>query len=202
MENLAQDFIQHLPYVGVVVILLASGLGLPIPEDLPLLLAGYCCGIGLADIRVMLPVAFLAVMGGDSIIYFMGRRYGHRVQRLRMLRRYLTPARLARAEMSFHAHGGKTLFLARFMPGLRAAVYFSAGAFKIPFWKILVFDGTAAILSVPLWVLVAWYFADDIETVRQWSVGVQATLVAALVLGIGGLVGMKYFRRRRVASAG
>ena len=201
MEELVAQLVENLPYLGVAAILLASGFGLPIPEDLPLLLGGYCCGIGLADIRLMLPIAFLSVMGGDSAIYFVGRRYGHHIQQLRRLRRYLTPARLTKAEMAFHSHGGKTLFLARFMPGLRAPVYFSAGAFKIPYWKLLVFDGTAALGSVPLWVLVAYYFADDIDTVRQWSTGVQAGLIAVVVVGIAGYVSWKYFQRRKLASA-
>lgn len=200
MEETLQQLIQQLPYLGVAAVLLASGFGLPIPEDLPLLIGGYCCGIGKADIRIMLPVAFAAVIGGDSIVYLLGRRYGHHVHRLPLLRRYLTQARLTKAELSFHSHGGKTLFLARFMPGLRAAVYFSAGAFKIPYWKMLAFDGSAALLSVPLWVLLAWYFAHDLQRIKQWSAGANAGLVVAIVLVLVGFFGWKALKRRRLAT--
>ena len=197
-----ENFIESLPYVGVVAVLLASGFGLPIPEDVPLLLGGYLCGIGKADITLMVPICFVAVVGADFIVFLLGRKYGHHVPRMPILRRYLTESRLARAEQAFHAHGGKALFMARFMPGLRAPMYFSAGVFKIPAWKMLTFDGTAAILSVPLWVLLAWWFAQDIEKVRVWSTGAQAVLLALVLVAGGAYLAMKWGRQRRVASAG
>ena len=202
MNELLEQLIVNLPYAGVVIILLASGFGLPIPEDVPLLVGGYCCGVGLANIWVMVPVALVSVLGGDCIVYGMGRRYGHHVQKLPLLRRMLTEQRLTRAELSFHAHGGKTLFLARFMPGLRAAVYFSAGTFKIPFWKMITFDGIAALLSVPLWVLAGWWFAEDIQRVWQWSAKLQAVLLGVVVVAAVGFMAWKVLRRPRVASAG
>lgn len=191
-------------YAGVVLILLISGLGAPIPEDLPLLAGGFACGMGYADITVMLPVSFTAVLGADFLIYWMGRRYGEHVPRLPLIRRYMTPDRLARAEISFHKHGGKTLFLARFMPGLRAPIYFSAGAFKLPFWKMVVFDGSAAVLSVPVWVLLAWYLAKkvDFRTLQEWSFATQLLVLGTVVVVIGAAVAWKVIRQRRLASAG
>ena len=204
MELLIQQFIENLPYLGVVLILAISGFGAPIPEDLPLLLGGYLCGIGKADIRIMLPVTFIAVLGADLMVYYMGRRYGHHVPRLPLLKKYLSESRLNKAELSFHRHGGKTLFIARFMPGMRAPIYFSAGAFKIPFWKMLAFDGLAAVLSVPLWVLAAWYFARtvDWETIQETSFTVQLVIVTGLVACIAAVVCWKLLRQRKLASAG
>ena len=83
-----EQIIETLPYLGVVMILVASGFGLPIPEDVPLLLGGYLCGVGQADIQLMVPVAFFAVVGADLIVFGLGRRYGHHVPRLPILRRY------------------------------------------------------------------------------------------------------------------
>jgi membrane protein DedA with SNARE-associated domain len=195
------DFFGQMPYLVVVLLLFASGMGAPIAEDIPLLLGGYWCGIGKADIAMMLPITFFAVFGADIMIYTLGRKYGRHVQRVRVLRRYLSPKRMAKAAEAFHKHGGKTLFAARFMPGLRAPLYFSAGTFKIPFWKLLVFDGVAALVSVPLWVLLAWHFADHIDRVRQWSLWAQLTLGSVVVLLIAVVV-YKLTRREKLASAG
>ncbi len=192
--------LEHLPYVCVVVLLLASGMGAPIAEDLPLLLGGYWCGIGKADIAIMIPIAFVAVLGSDILIYSFGRRYGHHVQRLPLLRRYLSPRLLARAELAYHNHGGKTLFAARFLPGLRAPLYFSAGVFKIPFWKLLAFDGLAALISVPVWVLLAWHFADHIDRVRHWSFWGQLALAGGVVLLACLVVLLRTNRRQKLAS--
>lgn len=202
MEEWIHQLIAHLPYLGVLLALMAGGFGLPVPEDIPLLIGGYCCGIGLANIWIMVPVAFFSVMVGDATVFILGRRYGHHVSRLPVLGRYLTPSRLNRAQESFHAHGGKTLFMARFMPGLRAAVFFSAGAFKIPYWKMLAFDGTAALLSVPTWVLMAWYFAEDLEKVKTWAASLNVGIIGCFVLVGMSLVAWKLLRRRRLASVG
>jgi len=204
MELLIQQFIEHLPYLGVVLILMISGCGVPIPEDLPLLLAGYLCGIGKADLAIMLPVTFVAVLGADMMVYSLGRRYGHHVPRLPLLGRYLSESRLAKAELAFHRHGGKTLFIARFMPGMRTPIYFSAGAFKLPVWKMLAFDGSAAVMSVPLWVLASWYLSRTVsfETIQQWGFTTQAVLIIAILVCIAAVVGWKLLRQRRLASAG
>ncbi len=204
MQAFIEQFIIHLPYLGVVIVIFAGGFGMPIPEDLPLLVGGYLCGSGQADITIMLPLAFSTVLGADLMVYFMGRRYGQHVQRLPLIRRYLSPQRLATAEISFHKHGGKTLFLARFMPGLRTPIYFSAGAFKIPWWKMVAFDGAAALMSVPVWVLLAWYLAQkvDLQTLQEWSFAMQVLLIAAVAVGVIGVVTWKVLRQRRLASVG
>lgn len=204
MDQLIEQLIDQLPYLGVVFVLLLGGFGAPIPEDLPLLLGGYLCGKGQADVTIMLPVTLVAVLGADLMVYFLGRRYGHHVPKLPLLRRYLSEERLTRAELSFHKHGGKTLFLARFMPGLRTPIYFSAGAFKLPVWKMVLFDGSAALISVPVWVLLAWYLGKTVglETLRGWSIATQVTLIGFVIVCGLGIVGWKLVRQRRLASTG
>jgi len=197
-----ESLIEHLSYAGVVLILLASGFGLPIPEDLPLILGGYLCGKGNANIWIMVPVTLVAVLVADMIVFLIGRRYGHHVPRLPLFRTFLGEKRLAKAAKYFESHGGKTLFLARFMPGLRAPCYFSAGLFNISVWKMLMIDAAAAILSVPMWVLTSWYFAKtyDLETIKSWSLTAQVTLVLTIIAIVSALIGWRVLRGRRVAS--
>lgn len=177
-----EAFLHQFSYFGVVLVLLAGGMGLPLPEDVPLLVGGYLCHLGLADIRLMIPIALAAVLGGDFIMYSLGRRYGHHVGRLPLLGRYLTEARLQKAEATFQKHGGKALFVGRFLPGLRAGVFFSAGTFKIPAWKMLAFDGSAALISVPVWILASFWGGGQIDKVKSAALEVQLALVGGLGL--------------------
>lgn len=200
MEPWAEEF----AYVGVAIVLLASGFGLPIPEDLPLITGGYLAGTGRADPTIMVIVAFLSVMGGDSIVYALGRLYGFQLTRIRFVRMFLSKKRVERAEQLFHKHGGKTLFVARFLPGLRAATFFIAGTFRISYWKFLFFDGTAALISVPLIVLLAWFFADQIDQVRHWSRTAQFLLgmvVLSAVLCYFAVKLYRGYRRRRALES-
>lgn len=179
-----EHFVQHYTYVAVIVLLLLGGFGVPLPEDMPLILGGYFCYVypEHLDIWVMVPLCFGAVMAGDLIMYTLGRVWGDKVRDLPLLRRYLTADRLEKAQLKFHEHGGKALFIARFLPGLRTATFFSAGVFKIPAWKMLAFDGGAALLSVPALVVVPYLLGHYITQVKDLLKEAQLALVALLAL--------------------
>lgn len=192
-----EEFLTHFGYWGIFLVLAASGAGLPFPEDIPLIFGGYLCATGLASLEVMIPFTFFTVLGADTLLYFIGRKYGRHVQKLPLFRRFLTPQRLAAAEMAFHTHGGKTLFTSRFVPGVRAAVFFTAGVFKIPTWKFLLFDGAAALLSVPLLVMVGYWFSSHIDKVKDAAFTTQ--LCIGLIIATAILLLLVRKRRNKKA---
>ncbi|MCC7205121.1 MAG: DedA family protein [Phycisphaeraceae bacterium] len=195
-----EQFLTHFSYAGILLVLLISGLGVPLPEDLPLLIAGALCAQGVASLELMLPLVFAAVVGADLMIYYLGRRFGRHVPKMPMFRRFLDEAHLQKADRAFEKHGGKTLLIARFLPGVRTAVFFSAGACRIPLWKMLVFDGGAAMVSVPLLVMLGYFFGSNLDTVRDWVHDSQVVLV----LGVGLLVvvyGIYHWRKHVRAKA-
>lgn len=188
-----EDFLTHFGYWGIFLVLAASGAGLPFPEDIPLLFGGYLCATGLASLEVMIPFTFVTVLGADTLLFLIGRKYGRHVTKMPLFRRFLTPQRLASAEMAFHTHGGKTLFTSRFVPGVRAAVFFTAGVFKIPTWKFLLFDGAAALLSVPLLVMIGYWGASHLDKVKDAAFTTQlciGVVIATIVL-------LVFLRKRR-----
>jgi membrane protein DedA with SNARE-associated domain len=189
------------PYVVIFGVLLATGFGLPLPEDLPLLLAGYLAGTGAANPWIMFPGCFICIVGSDVIVYAIGRKYGHHVPKLPLLRRFLTEKRLAKTEAMLHTHGGKFIFMARFLPGLRMASFFTAGTFKIAFWRFLLYDGSAALISVPAIMGLAYVFADEIDRVREWVHGGQIVAVVVVVLAIGAFIAAKLWWGRRSERA-
>jgi membrane protein DedA with SNARE-associated domain len=213
-------FLVHFSYLAIAAWLLLSGFGLPFPEDVPLLLAGAMCSEDAAaaitkyydptgahqiimvpaKLWIMLPLCFLCILGADCILYWLGRRYGHHVPRFKLLRHYLTPQRLAAAEKRFHGHSGKTMFLARFMPGLRTPIFFTAGTFKVPFWKMVVCDGSAATLSVPLLILLGWKFADHLARLKERTREAQYLIAALVILAVLAVVVYRLIRRKRKSA--
>ncbi len=195
-----ESFITNFAYAGVLLVLIVSGLGLPIPEDLPLILGGYLCQQGAAELRFMIPLTLLAVVGADVMVYALGRRFGYLVPKLPLFRRFLTPPRLERAGEFLVDHGGKALFAGRFMPGLRTPIFFTAGLLKVPFWKFLLVDGFAALISVPVLVLVGFYFSEYLEEVRKWATGTQIGFAIVLAVVIGGYIWYKRRKHRAMQS--
>jgi membrane protein DedA with SNARE-associated domain len=191
-----EAFLVHWSYLGVFLILTISGFGVPIPEDVPLIWGGYLCGTGQANIYIMLPVGLFSLIGADFIVYLLGRKFGEPIRKLPLFKRYLCDRKLAMAQAAFDKHGGKLIFIGRFMPGLRTPIYFTAGKFKIPAWKMLLMDGLAALLSAPALMLAGYYFCNHLEKVWKWAKQGQLGVFGVLLVVAACYIGFKYWRHK------
>lgn len=171
---------------GPFLILLLCGLGVPVPEDIVLIAAGV---LGQVDGRSWLYVScfmYAGVLMGDSMIFFAGRFFGSRLLALAWVRRLFSQEKQAKVEEFFARHGSAGLFIGRFLPGLRAPIFFTAGSMKVAFVKFLFFDGFAALISVPFFVWLGHWlwgrFQDDIE---EFNRALARTHSYTLVVTIG-----------------
>jgi membrane protein DedA with SNARE-associated domain len=174
------------PLLAVVAALLLAGLGLPLPEDLSLLTAGYLVWSGQATLAWVLPACFVAIVAGDSVLFWLGWHFGEAITKHKYLRHRLTPKRLARIEHYFHRHGSKTVVVGRFAAGARALFFLAAGVTKMSYWRFLLYDGLAAAVSATAWILIGWRFGAQIDWVRHFVHRVEhivLILVAATVVG-------------------
>lgn len=184
-------------------VLLACGLGLPLPEDVALIVGGYLAYLGHADLPVMLVVGFAGILAGDSAVYLLGR-WGRRAQGRHpggLLGRHLTPERLARVEKQFERRGNLMVVIARFLPGVRAATYFVAGGAQMPYRRFILFDGLAALLSAPLFVVAGWHFGKQIGSVVAFAERFHTWLIGGMVAVAVLWVARSVWARRRKAIA-
>lgn len=192
------------PYLGIFLWLLACSLGLPLPEDVPLLTAGFLVHKGLANLYLMIPVAMIGVLGGDCVLFGVGKRFGHHVVEHRFFRRIVNPSRLIMAERLFQRHGLKIIFIGRFLPGLRPMIFMAAGILRVPFSTFLAVNGFAACISVPTLVVLGKVFGNNLDRIKHDVQTVTNTVVLiVLVLGLAA-VGIYFHRRQKrlMAAAG
>ena len=177
MEETLIRLIEQQPmliYLTVLGVLFACGMGVPIPEDITLIAGGYTVyvaqqrGLESPTLSVMVLVGLVGVLSGDIILFVLGRYLGGRVTRLWPFRRMITARRMRRVQHFFGRYGAWTAFMARFAAGLRAPTFLLAGAAKMPFRVFALADGTAAMISVPLLVWIAWRFGAQIDRVKYW----------------------------------
>jgi membrane protein DedA with SNARE-associated domain len=194
------DWLPHASYVGILLALLAAGFGVPIPEDIPLLTAGYLCHLGNATLVIMLPLTLIGVLGCDVILYRMGRRLGDHVLEHRWTRRLFRRATLVTAKARFRRHGAKIIFVGRFMPGARAVIFVSAGIVGIPWWKFVAVDGVAALISVPTLVFFGWYFGEKSQAILARVRHAEYYITAGIILiTVVAIATESYLGRRRKA---
>lgn len=187
------------PYLLVFFILLACGLGLPIPEDITLFAAGVLAYYGSANVYWMIVVSFVGVMSGDSVIFFLGAKYGRKITHRWPFRKILTPDRLDQVSDRLRKGGNKVIFMARFMPGLRAPIFFSSGMLHVPFRVFFLFDGIAALLSVPAIVYTVYYFGDELDRVVSVIRNVQHGILL-IIFGIVLIFVAKWLFKRKVTA--
>ncbi|MBI4041746.1 MAG: DedA family protein [Deltaproteobacteria bacterium] len=166
-----QELVLYFPYIGIWLLIILGGFGLPFPEDLSLILAGQLSFSEKLNLPLMMVVCFSAIMPTDYLLFYIGQRYGRAVWRIKIFRRFMTPQRRIRVRDHFKNHGNKVVFVARFIGGFRTPVFITAGILKMPAWKFLAMDAFAALISIPLFVLSAFYlgqtFAQELQVVAH-----------------------------------
>jgi membrane protein DedA with SNARE-associated domain len=186
-------------YVLVFVVLMACGMGVPLPEDVSLILGGYLVHLGQAKLYFMMATGYAGIMVGDSMIFLAGLRFGSKVGQRPggLVGRIITPEKRAKVQHLFSRHGEKIVFIARFMPGVRAVTYFTAGSVHMKYWHFLLFDGVAALVSAPLFVWLGFHFGGELQelihNVRRGQTRVLLVLGALIV----GYVAFRVWRSRK-----
>ena len=184
-------------YLAVFIALMICGAGLPLPEDITLVAGGVIAGLGYANVHAMVALAMFGVLLGDCAIFLLGYRYGASILRWRLVARILTPSRYAKVQEKFHRYGNRVLFIARFLPGMRTTVYLTAGmTHRVSFLRFLLLDGSAALISVPFWVYLGYFGANNHEWLLTWMHRGQTSLWVALGILLLVLL-ISWWRHRR-----
>jgi membrane protein DedA with SNARE-associated domain len=191
---LTEQLIGKLGYLGIALILVLGGLGLPIPEEAPIIVAAILSRNGTLSWPLAIASCLGGVLLGDMVVYFLGYFYGEKVLSLRLTRRLLTRQREAQIKGYFHRHGFKILVSGRFVPGFRTAAYLTAGILKLPPVKLLLTDIVAASLSTLLMFGLGYAFAYQIQNgIREVQHWVTVLVAASVVLWLL----IRYYRAQK-----
>jgi len=187
-------------YPLIFLTLLVSGLGVPIPEDVPLIAAGVLADHG----GLSVPVASLAcgvfVLARDSIVFTLGYRYGANVLENRWAQRIVKPEQLHRAEGYLEKHGAAVVFIGRFVPGFRAAIFFAAGASRVKPATFILTDALAALLSLPFFIWIGYAFSQNMERIQELVTRFRTVSLSVLAL-ILAVALWRWWRARQAGAA-
>jgi membrane protein DedA with SNARE-associated domain len=154
-------------------LLLSCGLGMPLPEDIPLIAAGILITHHKMNILIAAPAAWLGIMAGDCVLYTLGYRFGESITRIPVIGRHVTCARIRRAEELFRRYGVWMVAVGRLFMGIRGAMAVTAGTSRFKFHKFLIADGLAAVASGGLFMYVGiWggeYGPAMVERVKDFK---------------------------------
>jgi membrane protein DedA with SNARE-associated domain len=193
-----EDFLGQWGYAGIFFGLIATGLGFPMPEELPVVMGGALAG-SHEEVHwwIMLPVSIVGVIIGDGCLYVIGRLWGPRLlENSWIKRRVFPPDRLAKIEQNFHQYGVKLLLFARLTPGIRTPVFFTAGLTKLPLTKFLIADGLYAIPGVSLLFFLGYWFGGSmVDFVKGPFEQAKSVIVIVVIVVVVGYVVYRVFRK-------
>jgi undecaprenyl-diphosphatase len=168
--------------------------GLLVPGETVMILGGATAGQGATDIYLLIAIAWVCAFAGDSTSFFVGRRLGREFLARHGPRFGIGEERLAQVDDYFERHGGKTIFLGRFVGFVRAFAPFVAGSSGMPYRGFVPYS----ILGTGLWVssalAVGYVFSRNIDSALDYAGKGAFALGVLIVLIVGTIALRRHFR--------
>lgn len=175
-------------YLGLFFIVFAeSGLlfGFFFPGDSLLITAGLLASQGYLEIKILILIATLAAILGDSVGYWFGKKTGPRIFK-REDSLLFHKKNIVRANEFYKKHGGKTIILARFLPFIRTFAPIVAGVGEMDYFRFLSFNVFGGLFWVLFTTLAGYFLGNTISNIEEYFLVI--ILVVILISALPGLI--------------
>lgn len=206
-------FVQHildlvaaagpLVYVIVAVAAITEGaafIGLVLPSETTLIVAGAATATGHIKLSILIPIAVVGAVIGDSTGYEIGRLFGPRLRTSKYGRK-VKQDHWDRADAFVHKHGAWSVFLGRFMAVFRSLVPAIAGTMQMKYRKFLLGNAAGALIWAPAALIAGRLASDNLPRVEKYIsrlgygfLSIATVLIVALIV--------RHIIRKRIAENG
>ncbi|MCO6431921.1 MAG: DedA family protein [Deltaproteobacteria bacterium] len=184
-------------YFALFLMLMGGAVGLPIPEDLPLILAGIIAHNGNGEIHLLFIVCYVSILLGDLLIYSVGWKFGPSLHKHKWFKARLSPERLAKIRRNLEKRSVLMIFIARHLFYFRTVTFLTCGAVGMSFKRFILADAAAALVSVPLMMWLGYTGADQYAALTSSR---KETNIISLLLVIVIVATLLYFYIKRRAG--
>lgn len=167
-----------------------AGIGLLVPGETAIIVGGVVAGQGQIDIVLLIAIAWVTAVAGDLTSFFIGRKLGRAFLVKHGPRVKIDERRIEQVEAFYDKHGGKAVFLGRFVGLVRAVSPFIAGSSGMRTRRFLPYDVLAAGIMVTAFSLLGYLFWRSLDRVlkiaRQgtFALGAVITVIAVVVFAV------------------
>lgn len=171
--------------------------GLVVPGETAMLLGGAVAGQGAIELPLLIGIAWFAAWAGDTTSFFIGRHLGRGFVIRHGPRFGLGRERFESVESYFSRHGGKTIFLGRFVGIVRALAPFIAGSSGMRYPAFVPYSVLGTGIWASIHIAIGYLFSRSIDTAAEYA-GRGALLLGGLIVVVGGSILL--YRHLRVAD--
>ena len=165
-----------------------------LPGDSFLFALGTIAALGSLEIRLLMIVLIVAAIAGDSVNYALGKFFGPRVFH-QSGGRFFKREYLDKTHKFYEKHGGKTIFLARFIPIIRTFAPFVAGIGSMQYRRFLFYNISGGVAWTVFFALGGYYFGNIPLVKRNFTIVIMAIIIISIFPGI-----IEFFRQRRASA--
>jgi membrane-associated protein len=189
---------------GYLVIFLGAALdnfGLPSSGDIVLFAGGFFANNGQAALPLVMLSGFAGALVSDNSVYWIGRIGGRplidRILKIRLLHFLINEKSLEKVERYFDSHGGKTVFVGRFGPGLRSMTPLFAGVTRMSYYRFIPYNLAAGFVWAIVYSLIGYVFGQYWGELLAVARSFGYTIVALVILVVLALVLRRRYRRKK-----
>jgi len=179
------DRLGHWGYLLIFVVVLLECqalLGLFVPGESMVLVAGFLAGQGVFFLDALIITVAAGAIVGDSIGYEVGRHFGTGWLRRHGARVGIRDRHFERVDGFIRRHGGKSVFLSHFLHVLRALMPFMAGANRMAYGRFVLFNALGCMLWATVFVLLGYVAGESWQLVEKWMGRAGGVVGAVIVL--------------------
>jgi membrane protein DedA with SNARE-associated domain len=168
--------------------LIGCGIGLPMNSDLILIAASMLAAMGIFKLPFLIPIAFLGLLTGDTINFFVARRFGPILLRKAPFKWILSPSKIEKAEEFLERKGSKFIFCIRFLPLVRTALFFTAGSLQTRPRIFYLLNGASTVIYLAVLMNLSYQAGTNIDLLiagfKKFQLGILILMMTVLSFAV------------------
>jgi undecaprenyl-diphosphatase len=186
MGHLLEGILKLPPWLALSLVFLLPALeasvfvGVVLPGEIGVILGGVLANQHKLALATVLVAAILGAVIGDSVGYWVGRRYGETLL-AKIPDRLLKPEHVGRAEETIRHFGGKAVFLGRFTAALRALVPGMAGMSRLHYGRFLAWNVLGGAVWATAFVVLGYLAGSQYQRIEHYANLIGLALLVAVV---------------------
>lgn len=200
LTNFIISFIERVGYIGLASLMALEAIVAPIPSELIVPFSGFLISSGKFSWFGVLLATTIGSLTGAYFLYALGRyggrpliaRWGHWV--------LVKPEDITKAEEFFAKHGGKAVFLSKFVPIVRSYVALPAGLSRMPIGPFLAYSAAGSIIWNTFLIYLGYTLQNNWTRAAEWADKGDKIGAALFVLVIVIWLARHFHKKRRTAS--
>jgi membrane protein DedA with SNARE-associated domain len=195
MEDFYASLLGNYGPLAVFLLLMLTGVGVPLGEDFVIIPAGILVGSGTLNPWLTAVCAYAGVLVSDCMWYALCSMYGAPLLNARWFKRTIHPRRLLEVKHHVEQRGAWVVLMARFIPGSRTVAITAAGVLHLHFWKFVTATAAGCLITVPLQLALGYLIAQGIGTME--TADLVSAIIGVVILILAILLGLAWWRQYR-----